>query len=100
MFVDDLFEKLDIGQAPENIPSKISGWLFEKCESIPVAGFKMQYLSSYAKEDPEAEGKYIDYNKMLIISIYEVKNRAITLAKVEVRDATSEEIDSFQNDEE
>ena len=100
MFVDDLFEKLDIGQAPENIPSKISGWLFEKCESIPVAGFKMQYLSSYAKEDPETEGKYIDYNKMLIISIYEVKNRAITLAKVEVRDATSEEIDNFQNDEE
>ncbi len=100
MFVDDLFEKLDIGAAPENIPSKIAGWLFEKCESLPVAGFKMQYLASFSKEDEEVEGKYIDYNKMLTINIYEVKNRAITLAKVEVRDATSEEIENFQNDEE
>ena len=100
MFVDDLFEKLDVGQAPENIPSKISGWLFEKCESVPVAGFSMQYLSSYSKENPEVEGKYDDFNKMITISIYEVKNRAITLSKVVVRDATEEEIDNFENDEE
>ena len=39
-FVEDLFERLNIGDIPEDIPSKLSGWLFAKCESIPQVGFK------------------------------------------------------------
>ena len=99
IFVDDLFERLGIGNIPEDVPSKVSGWLFEKCESLPVAGFTINYLARYTKFD-ETENEYKDYNKMLIISIYEVKNRAITLAKVLARDATQDELETYDKNEE
>ena len=99
MFVEDLFDRLGIGDIPDDVPSKISGWLFEKCESLPVAGFSIDYLARYTKLDDDS-GDYKDYNKMLNIAIYEVKNRAITLAKVTVRDASSEEIEQYNKNEE
>ena len=99
IFVEDLFDRLEIGDVPEDVPSKISGWLFEKCESLPVAGFEIEYLASYTKLDDETN-EYKDYNKLLKIQIYEVKNRAITLSKVIVRDATQEEIASIKKEEE
>ncbi len=97
MFVDDLFEKMNIGDSPEDVPSKISGWLFAKCESLPEVGFSINYTAIYTSLDSETE-EYIDYAKYLTISIYEVQNRRITLAKVEVRDATDEEIDARKNE--
>ena len=97
MFVDDLFEKMDIGDSPEDVPSKISGWLFAKCESLPKVGFSINYTAIYTQLDNETE-EYIDYAKYLTISIYEVQNRRITLAKVEVRDATDEEIEARKNE--
>ncbi len=100
MFVEDLFDRLGLGDIPEDIPSKISGWLFEKCESLPVAGFKLDYLARYTKQVEGESGEYKDYNKMVTIQIYEVKNRAITTVKVTVRDATEEEIDAFEDEEE
>ena len=99
IFVEDLFDRLEIGDVPEDVPSKISGWLFEKCESLPVAGFEIEYIASYTKLDDETN-EYKDYNKLLKIQIYEVKNRAITLSKVIVRDATQEEIASIKKEEE
>ncbi len=99
MFVDDLFEKMDIGDSPEDVPSKISGWLFAKCESLPEVGFSINYTAIYTSLDSETE-EYIDYAKYLTISIYEVQNRRITLAKVEVRDATDEEIEARKLEEE
>lgn len=98
MFVDELFDRLNVGDIPEDVPTKISGWLFENCESIPEVGFKMDYFASYTMQD--SEGEYVDYNKMLTFEIYEVKNRAITLAKVYLRDATEEEIEASKEDEE
>ena len=98
MFVDELFDRLNVGDIPEDVPTKISGWLFENCESIPEVGFKMNYFASYTMQDDE--GEYVDYNKMLTFEIYEVKNRAITLAKVYLRDATEEEIEASKEDEE
>jgi len=101
MFVEDLFDRLGIGDIPEDVPSKISGWLFEKCESLPVPGFKIDYLASYTKQVQEDDSyEYKDYNKMVTIEIYEVENRAIKTAKVVVRDATDDEIESFKKDEE
>lgn len=99
IYVEDLFEKLHLGDVPEDVPSKISGWLFAKCESLPTVGFSIQYLAMYTMMDEETE-EYNDYAKMLTISIYEVENRRIHLAKVEIRDATDEEIEKHQQNEE
>lgn len=91
-FVEDLFDRLEIGDAPEDAPNKLSGWLFARCESIPEVGFEINYLASYTKYDDEEED-YTDYNKMVSITIAEVNNRRIDSAKVVVRDATEEEIE-------
>ena len=99
MFVEDLFEKLNIGDCPDDIPSKISGWLFAKCESLPEVGFSMGYTAIYTQLNPETE-EYDDYAKHLTLSIFEVENRRITLAKVEIRDATDEEIEAVKEEAE
>lgn len=101
IFVEDLFDRLGLGDIPEDVPSKISGWLFEKCESLPVPGFKIDYLAIYTKQvQVEDSYEYKDYNKMISIEIFEVENRAIKSAKVVVRDATDEEIEAYKKDEE
>ncbi len=97
MYVEDLFDRLNLGDAPEDVPSKVSGWLFAKCESLPTVGFSLHYLAIYTMLDEESQ-EYIDYAKMLTISIFDVDDRRIDLAKVELRDATEEEIEQHQGE--
>ena len=98
MFVDDAFERLNIGDVPEDAPSKLSAWLFEKCENIPEVGFSFNQLCQYTRENEET-GEYDDYAKLLTISVAEVKDHRITVAKIEIRDATIEDIESFKDEE-
>lgn len=91
MYVDDLFERLNIGDEPEDVPVKLSGWLFEKCESIPEVGFTMKYVANYTMHDDEKDS-YQDFSKTLELSIAEVDDRRIHRVKVVVKDATEEEI--------
>ena len=99
IYVEDLFERLHLGDVPQDVPSKVSGWLFAKSESLPTVGFSIQYLAMYTMLNEETE-EYTDYAKMLTISIYEVEDRRIHLAKIELRDATEEEINQHQQNEE
>lgn len=99
MYVEDVFERLHIGDVPDDVPSKLSGWLFEKCESLPTEGFSFDYLSIYTDLDEETE-EYVDYAKILTLSIYEVEDRRITLVKVQLRDATAEEIETHEETQE
>ena len=92
MYVEEFFERLNVGDVPEDVPAKMSGWLFAKCESIPKVGFEMEYLATYTMFNEETEN-YDDYAKMLTISIAEVQDRRITKIKVVLRDATEEEIE-------
>ncbi|MDE5855870.1 MAG: hemolysin family protein [Anaeroplasmataceae bacterium] len=99
MYVDDFFERLHIGDVPEDIPSKLSGWLFAKCESIPQVGFTMTYIACYTTTSEETE-EYEDYAKALDISIAEVDGRRIQRVQVVVRDASEEEIEQYQKEDE
>ncbi|MCR5350448.1 MAG: hemolysin family protein [Acholeplasmatales bacterium] len=95
-FVEDIFERLNIGDIPEDVPSKLSGWLFAKCESIPQVGFKFDYTAIYTRQSDEAD-EYIDYAKCLTFEINEVFNRRIISIKISVRDATEEEVEAHNN---
>lgn len=99
MYVDDLFEKLNVGDVPEDIPSKLSGWLFAKCESIPKVGFSITYVACYTMQNEETD-EYEDFAKTLEISIAEVDARRIHRVKVVLRDATEEEIEAQQREDE
>lgn len=99
IFVDDLFDELGVGDIPENVPSKLSGWLFARCESIPQVGFKMQYVACYTKFNEETES-YDDYAKTIEISIAKVEGRRIDRVRIVLRDATEEEIEEHNEREE
>ncbi len=98
-FVEDLFEKLGIGDIPEDVPSKVSGWLFTKCESLPEVGFSFDYIAVYTKQNVETE-EYEDYAKKLTFAVYKVENRRIVLAKLFITDATEEEIEKHNEEDE
>lgn len=98
IYVDELFDKLNIGDIPEDVPSKVSGWLFAKSESLPTVGFAINYLAMYTMMDEETE-EYKDYAKMLTISIHAVEDRRIDLVRVELRDATEDEINELESEE-
>lgn len=91
MYVEEFFERLNVGDVPEDVPAKMSGWLFAKCESIPKVGFEMKYVATYTMLNEDEE--YDDFAKSLTISIAEVEDRRITKIKVVVEDATEEEIE-------
>ncbi len=99
MYVDELFDRLNVGDIPEDVPSKLSGWLFAKCESIPEVGFEMKYVACYTMQDEETE-EYEDFAKTLLMSIAEVDGRRIHRIKVVVRDATEEEIETQMKEDE
>ena len=90
-FVDELFNKLEIGDIPDDVPSKMSGWMFAKCESLPKVGFAFNYTAVYTKMNDETN-EYEDFAKTLEFSIYKVENRRIEEIKILVRYATEEEI--------
>ena len=46
---------VNVGDVPEDVPAKMSGWLFAKCESIPKVGFEMNYVASYTMIDEETD---------------------------------------------
>ncbi|MBR6288960.1 MAG: HlyC/CorC family transporter [Acholeplasmatales bacterium] len=91
-FVDDLFDKLGVGDQPDDVPSKLSGWMFAKCESIPKPGFSFDYVAIYTKQNEEEE--YEDFAKVITFTIDQVKNRRIETVKVTIRDANDEEIEA------
>ena len=99
-YVEDLFDKLNIGQAPEDIPNKLYSWMFEYCEEIPKVGIQMTYVSRFTKYDDE-EDSFVDYAKKITFTIFEVEGRRIEKVKVEIADATEEEIEEqIREDEE
>ena len=99
MFIDDAFERLELGGVPDDVPAKLSGWLFEKCEDLPEVGYSFDYLAIYTSEDQET-GEYNDYAKMVTLAVAEVKDRRISLVKITVRDATPEEIENAKSQQE
>ena len=93
IYVEDLFELLDVGSAPEDAPSKLYSWMFEYCEEIPKVGISMEYFSNYTKLEDE---EYVDYVKKLTFTIDSVDDRRIETIKISVEDASKEEIEALE----
>lgn len=99
IYVEDLFERLDVGQAPDDVPSKLYSWMFEYCEEIPKEGISMTYVSRFTKYKEEKES-FVDYAKKLTFTISEVDGRRIEKIRVNICDATEEEIEEQIKEEE
>lgn len=90
MYVDYLFDELEIGNAPEDTSQKISSWVFEESEEIPMVGNKVEIISNYTQIS-EKTNDYEDYSKKITFEISEVDDRRIKKVIVTVED--NEEIE-------
>ncbi len=91
IYIEDLFDDLELGKVPETQYSKLSGWLYGSCEDIPEEGYNFTYISKYiAKTDDE---EYEEITKRLTFVITKVEDRRIIEARlfVEVIEETDEE---------
>ena len=97
IYIEDLFEDLDLGRTPETQYSKLSGWLYGECEDIPEEGFNFVYTSRYITKTEDEE--YEEIIKRLTFVITKVEDRRILEAKLFV-EVIEDEDDLDDNDEE
>lgn len=88
--VEELFDELDLGKAPDTPYNKLGGWLCELAEDIPELGVCINYQDIYSQYDYEKE-EYIDYDKTLEFTITEVSERRIKKAILKIIDNKIEE---------
>lgn len=93
IYMEDLFDDLDLGNAPETQYSKLSGWLYGNCEDIPEEGFNFVYKSTYIAKTEDED--FEEITKRLTFVITKVEDRRILEARLFV-----EVVDDDDDDEE
>ena len=75
VYLEDLFDDLDLGKAPETQYSKLSGWLYGSCEDIPEEGYNFVYTSKYIAKNEDED--YEEITKRLTFVVTKVEDRRI-----------------------
>lgn len=89
IYLEELFEALEVGKAPESNYSKVSGWLYDINEDIPTVGYQYRYTSEFLLNDDKHD--YEEVKKVLTFTIKEVEDRRIKSVFVKVEDYVEEE---------
>ncbi len=95
IYVDDLFEELELGAVPDETTKTLSAWLFEQFENLPNVGDVKVIPVSYTKQNSDT-GEYEDYNKNVSFEVSEVDDVRIKTVKITITDQDSE----IKNEEE
>lgn len=90
IYVDDLFEELELGAVPDETTKTLSAWLFEQFENLPNVGDVKVIPVSYTKQNEES-GDYEDYNKNVSFEVSEVDDVRIKTVKITITDQDSNE---------
>lgn len=90
IYVDYLYDYLQIGDAPEETSQKLSSWIFNESEELPEVGNQVSVDSIYTRYNEETEN-YEDYSKVITFEIAEVDDRRISKVKVYVKDKKEDE---------
>ena len=97
IYLEDLFDDLELGKVPETQYSKLSGWLYGSCEDIPEEGYNYVYVSKYiAKTDDE---EYEEVIKRLTFVVTKVEDRRIIEARLFIELIEDEEDEDEKDDE-
>ena len=98
IYVEDLFDDLDLGRVPDTQYSKLSGWLYGQCEDIPEEGFNFVYTSKYIAKTEDEE--YEEIVKRLTFVVTKVEDRRILEARLFVEVIEEDDEDDENDDEE
>lgn len=92
MEIAELFDKLDVGNPPEDKYMKVSSFIYEETEDIPEPGMVVTYKSDFTKRDEEND-KYVDYSKMLYFTVDKVEDRRIISVRLKIEDVTESDLE-------
>ena len=96
--LDDLYEVLELGKAPESSYTNVGGFLYSLAEKVPTEG---EVLLWHTTVLTESEDELIDEKKFeLQFTILEVKERRIIKAKLEIIEIEDKEETKESEDEE
>lgn len=93
IYVDDLFEQLGLGDAPDDTTKTLSAWLFEQFEILPDVGATKSIPVSFTKHNEES-GEYEDYNKNVIFEVTATDEARITTVKITIEDKVEDDNDN------
>ena len=96
IYLEDLFDDLDLGKVPETQYSKLSGWLYGSCEDIPEEGYNYVYISKYIAKTNDEE--YEEVIKRLTYVVTQVEDRIIIEARLFI-EVLEDEDDKDEEDE-
>ena len=88
VYLDDLFDDLDLGNPPETQYSKLSGFLFAQCEDVPEEGFNYVYFSKYVQKNDD---EYEEVTKKLTFVVTKVEDRRIIKVKLFIEELNDED---------
>lgn len=92
IYVDSLYEALNIGDAPEDTTTTLSTWMFEQMESLPKVGDEIVVPQSYTIYNDDTES-YEDFNKNIIFTVKMVDEGRISQVVVNIVDREEEIIE-------
>ncbi|MBI9009480.1 MAG: HlyC/CorC family transporter [Tenericutes bacterium] len=75
--LDDLFEDLELGDAPISESTSVGGWLFEMFQDIPEVGEKIEFIIRYNQEYNDLSEIIQEDTAVLTFKILKVKQRRI-----------------------
>lgn len=97
IYLDDLFEDLELGKAPESQYAKLSGWLYGESEDIPEEGYNFTHISSLIVKNDDNE--YEEVYKKLTFVVTKVEDRRIIEVRLFIEDISEEEANELQEKE-
>ncbi|MDD4076495.1 MAG: hemolysin family protein [Bacilli bacterium] len=81
MEVEELFETLDLGEAPGTKYSSVGGFVYSLCEGLPAEGQVLHYYTA-AERQNEAEKYLVRYD--LEFTVKKVENRRIRVIELNI----------------
>ena len=97
IYIEDLFDDLDLGRVPETQYSKLSGWLYGSCEDIPEEGYNFVYTSTFITKTEDEE--YEEITKRLTFVVTKVEDRRIIEAKLFIEVVVDEDEEDKEENE-
>ena len=87
--LDDLFQTLELGKAPESSYTNLGGFLYSLAEQVPTEGEQLNWIANCLEE---SEDELLEEQKKnLLFTILEVKERRIIRVKLEISEIEQEE---------
>ena len=98
MYIEDLYEELEIGEPDPSAATKVSGFIYESTEELPYIGYILNTYSEYTSLNETADS-YKDYCKKITFEVIDITKRRINKVKVSIEDISESEMEVIRKKE-